>query len=260
MHFTDGFGRTPLDLAASDYYGNTIEVLLQAGAKVNRENHDGSTPIHRAASTPHGENRPRHVEVLIQGGADVNHTGQHGATPLHKACSQEIVEALLQAGANVHSRDRSGGTPLHRACSPEVAEALLRAGAEVNSRDHTNGTPLHYVWQGRRGGGSGIELARVLVDAGADVNACADVGPLVAPDMLTGEGPGANAWTPLDWVQRESPRMRCGYPFGPSRSTRAAHARHKMHHAEMISFLQGYRDSMVREKIEDEEKQFDSMC
>jgi ankyrin repeat protein len=232
-------------------------VLLQAGAKINGENNDGDTPIHRAASTPHGENRPRHVEVLIQGGADVNHTGQHGATPLHKACSQKIVEALLQAGANIHSRDRAGGTPLHRARSPKVAEALLRAGAEVNSRDHTNGTPLHYVWQALGWGGSGIELARVLVDAGADVNACADVGPLVAPNIFSGEGPGANAWTPLDWVQRESPHMRCGWP---SRSTRAAHARRKIHHAEMISFLQGCRDGMVREKAEDEEKQFDSMC
>jgi len=228
-------------------------VLLQAGAKINGENNDGDTPIHRAASPPHGENRPRHVEVLIQGGADINHTGQHGVTPLNKACSQEIIEALVQAGGNVHSRDRSGGTPLHRACSPKVAEALLRAGADVNSRDCKNVTPLHLVW-GQRREGSGIELARVLVDAGADVNACADVGPLVAPNMLTGEGPGANAWTPLDWVQREAPRMRCGYPFGPSRSTRAAHARHKIHHAEMISFLQGCRDGMVREKAEDEEK------
>jgi ankyrin repeat protein len=256
IQFTDGFGRTPLHLAASDYHGNTIEVLLQAGAKINGENNDGDTPIHRAASTPHGEKRSRHVEVLIQGGTDVNHPNKHGATPLHKACSQEIVEALLQAGADIHSRDRSGGTPLHRARSAKVAKALLLAGADANSRDRSNVTPLHLVWQNREGR-SGIELAQVLVDAGADVNACADVGPLVAPNVYTAER--EDVWTPLEWVQRELPLMGCTIPFGPSRSRRAAYDRRKADHAEIVSFLEGRGDDWVGE-AEKEEKQIDAIC
>jgi ankyrin repeat protein len=256
IHCTDSYGRTPLHLAASDYHGNTLEVLLEAGAKTKGEDHDGDTPIHQAGSTSHGENRPRHVEVLIQGGADVNHTNNHGATPLHEACSQEIVEALLQAGADIHSRDCFGGTPLHRARSAKVAEALLLAGADANSRDRSNVTPLHLVWQNRVGG-SGIELAQVLVDVGADVNACADVGPLVAPNLYTAER--EDVWTPLEWVQRELPLMGCTIPFGPSRSRRAAYDRRRADHAEIVSFLEGCSDDWVGE-AEKEEKQIDAIC
>lgn len=266
IHCTDTYGRTLLHLAASDYHGNTIELLLQAGAKTDGRDHHGLTPIHVAASTFHGENRPRHVELLIQGGADVNHTNPCGWTPLYEACSQEIVEALLQAGANIHSRDMSGGTPLHRARSAQVAKALLLAGADVNSRDFRNVTPLHFVWERSKHfvwqqprEGSEIELARVLVDAGADVDACADVGPDdVGPCMLHHEC--EHVWTPLEWVQRDFPRMRCYYPFGPPRSKLAAFHRRKADHAEIVSFLQGSSDGMMREKAEGEEKHVDPMC
>jgi ankyrin repeat protein len=265
IHCTDTYGRTPLHLAASDYHGNTIELLLQAGAKTDGEDHGRLTPTHVAASTFHGENRPRHVELLIQGGADVNHTNPCGWTPLYEACSQEIVEALLQAGANIHSRDMLGGTPLHRARSAQVAKALLLAGADVNSRDLKNATPLHFVWeqselfvwqQPREG--SEIELARVLVDAGADVDACADVGPEVDSSML---GVGReDVWTPLEWVQRQMPAWRCTYPSGPHRSRLANFHLRKADHAEIVSFLQGSSVEMMREKAEGEEKEVDSMC
>jgi len=110
-------------------------------------------------------------------------------------------------------------------------------------------TPLHLVWQNREGK-SGIELAQVLVDAGADVNACADVGPLVAPE---------DVWTPLEWVQRELPLMGCTIPFGPSRSRRAAFDRRRADHAEIVSFLEGCGDDCLGE-AEKEEKQIDVIC
>ena len=270
-------------------------MLLESGAKTDEEDHGRLTPIHVAASTSHGENRPRHVELLIQGGADVNHTSKDGGTPLHEACSPEIVEALLQAGANIHgrdhwggtplhrarsatvakalllagadvnSRDSLGGTPLHRARSAKVAKALLLAGSDVNSRDSRNATPLHFVWHQPRylvwqqpREGSGIELARVLVDAGADVDACADVGPEIAPSMF-GHG-REDVWTPLEWVQRQAPAWRCGYPSGPHRSRRTNYRRHYADHKEIVSFLQGSSDGILREKAEGEEKEVDSMC
>lgn len=87
----------------------------------------------------------------------------------------------------------------------------------------------------------GTELAEVLVCAGADLEACADIGPdLVARE----DGP---AWTPLAYVQREPTDMLCTYPFGPSRSMRAAHARRMAKHAEMVLFLQECGDSTVKE-------------
>jgi hypothetical protein len=172
--------------------------------------------------------------------------------PAPKKSSKAYYKPAQTSTAEITAAERHCTEPaLQKSPKPSFAPAQKSTAEITRTGRHC------YVWQARGWGGSGIELARVLVDAGADVNACADVGPLVAPNIFSGEGPGANAWTPLDWVQRESPRMRCGWP---SRSTRAAHARRKIHHAEMISFLQECRDGMVREKAEDEEKQFGSMC
>lgn len=243
IHCTNEHGATPLHQAAKDHRKDTIEVLLQAGAKVGAETkcdntflcHSGITPLHWAASTSHDGKRPEHVEALIQAGADVNHMDERGATPLHAACSKEIVEVLLRAGADVHSRDRAGYTPLNSARSAKVAGALLRAGADVNSRCLRNVTPLHLVWPHGR---NVIELAEVLVDAGADLNACADFAPMASP-LANGL-----AWTPLVWVQEDPPRMLCSYPFGPSRSVRASHDRRMAEYAAMILLLQGCSSSV----------------
>jgi hypothetical protein len=96
-------------------------------------------------------------------------------------------------------------------------------------------TPLHLVWPHGR---NVIELAEVLVDAGADLNACADFAPMASPlaDGL--------AWTPLVWVQEDPPRMRCSYPFGPSRSVRASHDRRMAEYAAMVLLLQGCSSSV----------------
>jgi ankyrin repeat protein len=192
--------------------------------------------MHRAASSLHRKDRPADIESLIHAGADVDHKNHESETPLHKAYSGEVVEALVQAGADVHSRDDSTWTPLHRAWSAEVAGALIRAGADVSSRDCRNLTLLHLVWQDSKQG-YGIELTRTLIDAGADPNACADVGP----DFLArADDP---AWTPLAWIQAAAPRIGCRIPFGPSRSQRAALARCKAKHAEIVGFLERLDDA-----------------
>jgi hypothetical protein len=134
--------------------------------------------------------------------------------------------------------------------SAKVAGALLRAGADVNSRGLRNVTPLHLVWPHLR---NVIELAEVLVDAGADLNACADFAPMASPlaDGL--------AWTPLVWVQEDPPRMLCSYPFGPSRSVRASHDRRVAKYVAMVLLLQGHGDGMIGE-AECEEKYATSIC
>jgi ankyrin repeat protein len=249
---TDEHGVTPLHQAAKDHRKDTIEVLLQAGAKVGAETkcdntplcHSGITPLHWAVLYSHDGKRPEHVEALIQAGADVNHMDERGTTPLHAACSKEIVEALLRAGADVHSRDHHGRTPLHSARSAKIAEALLRAGADVNSRCLRNVTPLHLVWHHRR---DVIELAEVLVDAGADLNACADFCPKTP---TRADDP---ARTPLAWVQIEPPRIRCG--FGPTRSRRTTFDRLKAEHTELVLFLQRHGG-----EAECEEKYAISIC
>jgi ankyrin repeat protein len=80
-----------------------------------------------------------------------------------------LVSDLIVLGANVdwQDEDNYNSTPLHWAASwgrLEIAKMLIDAGADVNVQ--TNGeTPLH-----RAAGRGEVEIARMLIDAGANVN------------------------------------------------------------------------------------------
>jgi len=86
----------------------------------------------------------------------------------------ETLQSLLTAGADVRARDREGrtaliwaikGTPSSKS-DPQLIAMLIEAGSELEAHDREGGTPL--VYAAVRGD---TKSARLLVDAGADVNA-----------------------------------------------------------------------------------------
>jgi hemoglobin len=100
-----------------------------------------------------------------------------GRTLLHYASGAgclEVVECLLRLGMEPDAQDGGGHTALYRVANqcasemgPKVARALLQAGADVNACGGvTRSTPLHMA--ARRGH---AEIARVLLDCGANINA-----------------------------------------------------------------------------------------
>jgi uncharacterized protein len=100
-----------------------------------------------------------------------------GWFPLHLAAHfghADAVRALLNKGAKADalSTNAMRNTALHAAAAgraPDVAKLLLDAGADVNARQNGGWTPLHSVAQN-----GDIEFARVLTAAGADVGVRAD--------------------------------------------------------------------------------------
>jgi ankyrin repeat protein len=144
-----------------------IEVVKQhlaAGADVNMEAGDGTTPLHNAAIYGHKEVG----EILIAEGADVNAKDDKGRTPLDLAIKEnktktadllrkhggktseelnalidaakngdiEVVKQHLAAGADVNAKIADGTTPLHNAAvygHTEVAELLIANGANMNA-------------------------------------------------------------------------------------------------------------------------------
>jgi len=58
--------------------------------------------------------------------------------------------------------DEYNGTPLHFAKNTEQTRVLIEAGADVNAEDNNGYTPLHFA--------ETAEQVRVLIEAGADVN------------------------------------------------------------------------------------------
>lgn len=123
--------------------------------------HSSATDAHRAVSSG---DRDELGAVLQADPGQANATDKNGCTPLHLAALEartEMADILLDAGARVDAREqRFGYTPLHMACSqgykpviaavePKMVEEVEEAFPEGSARD----------------------LARRLMDAGADPNA-----------------------------------------------------------------------------------------
>jgi len=138
----------------------------------------GLTVLVGCASTPHplvdAADQANWTEVkrLLTEGSVIDQTGsRYGRSVLHKAVkqnNQEMVEYLLAQGADIDLGDRSKNTALHIAAwygDATLIEYLISQKASIQPNRKAL-TPLHIA--AVRGN---IEAAKILIKAGADVNA-----------------------------------------------------------------------------------------
>ncbi|MXY15080.1 MAG: hypothetical protein F4Y53_05290 [Proteobacteria bacterium] len=104
---------TPLHVAAmnDDNPVGVITALVRAGADPNAKAVDGLTPLHMAA----GMNaNPESIQTMLDVGARLDAKGSNGLTPLHMAArlnkNPAVVAALLAAGADPNARDQERRT------------------------------------------------------------------------------------------------------------------------------------------------------
>jgi len=180
---------------------DTADLLIRAGAKVSAANRDGATPLQLAALNGNAAM----IEKLVKAGVDPNAPlSASGDTALMLAArtgTTDAIKVLVETGANVNAKESWGGTtPLMSAVAerhPAAVRMLIERGADVGARSNfvaaANGrgfegrtpsaprpgqaveefasgwlTPLMFA--AREGD---LESARLLVTAGADVNAIA---------------------------------------------------------------------------------------
>ncbi|XP_026474601.1 ankyrin repeat domain-containing protein 17-like isoform X4 [Ctenocephalides felis] len=129
---------TPLSLAASGGYVNIIKLLLSHAAEINSRTGSklGISPLMLAAMNGH----TAAVKLLLDMGSDINaQIETNRNTALTLACFQgrhEVVSLLLDRKANVEHRAKTGLTPLMEAASGgyvDVGRVLLDKGADVNA-------------------------------------------------------------------------------------------------------------------------------
>jgi ankyrin repeat protein len=198
-----GEGETPLMMAARSGNLETVKLLIEAGADVNvAERFRGQTPLMLAAV----ENHAAIVQALVAAGALVNtrtveYTFQNlvggaggiihdrpqgGLTALMLAARQGSIEAteqLIAAGADLDATEpQYGFTALQTAIFNghyALAKQLLEKGADPNDGS------LYVVMEMRNlatysnrpnppdteRGVSHLDVARLLIDRGADLNA-----------------------------------------------------------------------------------------
>ena len=176
---------------------------LRRGANVDAWNGMGTMLHWVAAWRPHWypkSNSPEVARFLLSHGADVNLWSDSGAAPLHYAVVSNhlaFVKLFLDHGADVDIRSEGQGTPLQvsaRGGDPAMMKLLLAYGANVaaHSDERGWGTPLNLVADGQyyressRYAGRkssewkmmtvAMEKARILIAAGADVDAESPLG------------------------------------------------------------------------------------
>jgi uncharacterized protein len=179
-------GETPLMTAARTGKVDAVRVLLKRGASVNAvEKWKHQTALMWAAHEGNAET----VTLLIEAGANINARSMFGWTPLLFAARQgqsDAIKALVAGGANVNDTLPDKTSALIAAIQGlnyEAAGVLLDSGIDPNASGQ-GWTALHQVVWSRRpqrgqnnpgqkpkGNLGSFELAKKLVEHGADINA-----------------------------------------------------------------------------------------
>ena len=101
-----------LHYAAMMGSSQAIKDLLALGANINLPCNGGQTPLLTAIKS--NEHSLETVRLLVENGADVNRGDDSGWTPLHEACSKgdlELVKYLISKGADKSLQNKDGATP-----------------------------------------------------------------------------------------------------------------------------------------------------
>jgi ankyrin repeat protein len=144
---------------------------------------DGECSIHHAVSWPHaspGERAIRVIELLLEAGVKVDQKARWHRTPLHVAASvgrADVAAFLVSRGAKRDATDNHAATALHRAAERghlDVVKLLVENGWSVNAVDDQQQNVLHYAvsfpgWNQIETIDRGPVL-RFLLDKGADTD------------------------------------------------------------------------------------------
>ncbi len=154
-----------------------LQALLKKKADVDAPAADGATALHWATYLNDADS----VSQLIHAGANVNVRNNYGVSPMALAARQgnaTIIDQLIKAGADPNDTINyinADETPLMhaaRAGGVEAVRMLLIAGAKVNAQESWNGQSA-IQWAAAEGHGAVVEA---LVEGGADIRQRSNAG------------------------------------------------------------------------------------
>jgi ankyrin repeat protein len=164
-------GKTPLHYAVMGRHKDLIDILINAGADVNKSSASTGTCLHQAITDESIEM----VDYLFEKCNVSDENINIGLTCAVNQGNIRIVKLLVERGANIHQFAYNTDPLLHlsvRSGNLDVTAFLLESGAKVNQRCFLSGdTPLHKaVFE------NNLLIADLLIHYGADVNAVSFLG------------------------------------------------------------------------------------
>ncbi|XP_075907125.1 B-cell lymphoma 3 protein [Nelusetta ayraudi] len=171
----DEDGDTALHIAVVkgelDIVRKLIQILHSALRSPDIFNNLRQTPLHLAVITQH----ERIVEELLRGGADPAALDRNGQTAMHLCCEYNqlgclsVVLSQPSSSACLEIRNFEGLSPLHLAVLRghiDLAKMLLDAGADINATDIKSGqSPLMHAVECNN-----PDMVHFLIENGCDVN------------------------------------------------------------------------------------------
>jgi uncharacterized protein len=251
-------GTTALHWAVERDDLDLADLLLRAGARVVARTREGATPLQLAAIN----GSARMIDRLVKSGADpkapLTPSRDTALMMAARTGKTDALRVLLEAGAEVNATESWGGTTaLMWAVAEghvEAARTLIAAGADVNARSSYVAAANGRGFEGRtptanrseskaeefasgwltplmlaaRDGN--VEVARVLVGAGANVNTVAgdgktalalaifngnyEVASFLVDQKADVNAPDAQRFTPLFWaVDRRNMETAPNFPW-----------------------------------------------
>ncbi len=215
INVVNEYGRSALSEAAERGYTGIVRLLVDAGADVNLRDADGKTALMRAATG----GKTEAVRILLDAKADFNLQDDKKLTALMlsaKRGEETVVKLLLEAGADPGLKDDKGKTAFIHALAeghlgiaallggsgielsvlsaelisaisrgkkplPEIVKILIDAGADVNAREERGALKTALMIASRKGF---ADVVKLLLEAGAEVDAKDDVGLTAFSDAL----------------------------------------------------------------------------
>ena len=170
-------GYTPLMEAVLLGHVKTARMLLLRGADIEAVDNNGRTALMHAAQ--HG--RKDCVDFFLRSGADANATDKHGWTAFwHAAASGhvETAKALLESGAQLQFIALNDAAYAGRT---EMVQFLLDHGVPTDASPDGMTALMHAAGQGH------VDVVRLLIKRGADVNMADRMGVTALGVALTGK-------------------------------------------------------------------------
>ncbi len=173
-----------LPLAGAAWWPDITKILLDAKAKVNLKSKSGMTPIMNAALL--GETEI--VKMYIDAKADLKETNPAGQQVLYQAAfnssQASTLKVLIEGGADVNAKDNMGQTPIFglAAYGKSPGERVATIKGQVPFLEKAGLTLPDRFKNPKESDYSSVgEMMKVLINAGADVNAEAKAGfsPLI---------------------------------------------------------------------------------